>query len=156
MENEELLQELKENFQKMKTELGFKSTFEEIDKIFFIKDNILGEKFVSGSLSRQICSRMAALYSNWSGYLHSLLMPNPQNILNFNESKLFDHEEKKGISNLISVGMEIMSRNSLIGLTKDKAEEAKFIDDAVKVWNTKFEKGLIKIMQKVNSAWGEE
>ena len=156
MENEKLLQELNVNFQKMKSDLGFKSSFEEIDKVFFIRDHILGEKFVSGTLSRQICSRIAALYSNWNGYLHSLLMPNPQNILNFNESKHFNHEERKEISNLISVGMELMSRNSLIGLTKNKREEGKFIDDAVKIWNKKFEKELAKIMQKVNSAWRGE
>jgi bisphosphoglycerate-dependent phosphoglycerate mutase len=157
MGNKELLQELKENFEKMKQELGFKSSLKDIDRIFFIKDFILKERFVSPSLSRQLGSRIANLYSNWAGYIHSLVMPNPQNMLNLSESKLFSQEEKQELSKLMSKAMEMSSRNGLIGLTKDKTEEAKFIDEAVELWNNSFEQEITKIMKKINSAWkGEE
>jgi len=155
MENEKLIRELEEKFIEVKKELGFNSTLEGLDKIFFIKDFILKERFVSPSLSRQIGSRIANLYSNWAGYLHSLIMPNPQNILNLSESKLFSQEEKGKINKLMSKAMEMSSRNGLIGLTKDKQEESKFIDEAAELWNSSFEKDVIEIMRKVNSAWAD-
>ena len=80
MFQEELLEELKEKFEKTRKELGFKSNFDEINEIFFINDFILHEKFVSEFFSRQLCRRIVDTYNSWVGYLHGLMMPNPSNI----------------------------------------------------------------------------
>ena len=45
MNQQELLDGLREKFEKTKKELGFKSSFEDINEIFFINDFILHEKF---------------------------------------------------------------------------------------------------------------
>lgn len=156
MDNEILIKQLKDQFSKWKSEMKFKTNFEEVERVAFVSDLVLKERFVSPSLPRQICGRIANLYTNWAGYLHSLIMPNPQNILNLSESKLFSQEEKKEIHELMSKAMEISSRNGLIGLTKDKKEEAKFIDDAIELWNNRFEQKMIRIMKKVNDAWRGE
>ena len=153
MKNKELLNKLEMEFNKIKEELNFNSGLEEIDKIFFIKDYIFGIGFVSEKFSRQLCSRITDLYSSWMSYLHGLIMPNPQNILNISEAKLFSQDEKTEINNLMKKAMELSSRHSLIGLEKNKQEESKFIDDAVLFWNDEFSLGLIKIMKKVNNAW---
>lgn len=153
MNNKELLSEFKEKFEILKHELGFKSSLEELDEIFFIKNNVLKERFVSDSLSRQICSRIVELYMGWTNYLHSLVMPNPQNILNISEAKLFDQEEKKEMNQIMQKAMEMSSRSSVIGLAGDKAEEAKFIDDSVKLWESEFKPTLLKILRKVREEW---
>jgi len=156
MNKKELLKELEEKFKKLKEELQIESSLDEIDDIFFIRDYILREGFVSENLSRQICSRIADLYLAWNNYLHSLIMPNPQNILNMSEAKLFNNDEKKEISELMKKAMAISSRNSLIGLTKDTDEEAEFIDYAVEFWNETFKEKLIPIMAKINEEWEEK
>ena len=89
----------------------------------------------------------------WNEYLHSLIMPNPQNILNIGESKIFSQEEREEIIELIKKIMEINSRNNLINLTKNQEEETKLIDDSVNFWDTEFKVKLIKIMKKINEEW---
>lgn len=153
MEKEILLKQLRTEFSKMKEDMKFKTTFEELDKAVFVSDLILKEGFVSPELSRQISHRIADLYGNWAQYLHSIIMPNPQNILNLSESRLFTQEDRKEINEMMSQAMELSSRNSLVGLTKDKKAEAKFIDDSIALWNNTFEKKLAKMMEKVNTAW---
>ena len=140
----------------MQKELKFKTNFEKIDEIFFIKDMVLKEGFVSERLSRRICHRIVETFMDWNGYLHSLVMPNPQNMLNLMESKLFNQEEKKDIMELMKKIMEISSRNSVIALKKDKHGEAKFIDDAVSFWNNTFQNKLDKIMTKINLEWSKK
>lgn len=156
MKNAELLKELEEKFDKIKKELQFESTLEEIDEIFFIKDHILDEKFASENLSRQICSRITDFYRAWNNYLHSLIMPNPQNILNMSEAKIFDQDEKKEITELIKKSMEISSRNTLISITKDREEEGKFIDECVNLWEDIFSLKMAEIMKKINDEWSKE
>ena len=140
----------------MKSDFNIEASFEEVEKIFFIKDYILREGFVSDKLERQISSRIADLYAGWSNYLHSIIMPNPQNMLNMGESKLFSAEEKKEMTEMMKKAMELSSRNSLIGLTKDDDEQGKFIDDAVDLWEDLFSVKLIEIMRKINKEWKEE
>jgi len=152
----ELLEDLEKNFLAMQKELKFKTNFEKIDEIFFIKDMVLKEGFVSERLSRRICHRIVETFMDWNGYLHSLVMPNPQNMLNLMESKLFNQEEKKDIMELMKKIMEISSRNSVIALKKDKHGEAKFIDDAVSFWNNTFQNKLDKIMTKINLEWSKK
>lgn len=155
MTNIELPKELEKKFEKIKKEMGFEASLEDIDRIFFIKDHILSEGYVSESLSRQICHRIVENYVGWSNYFHSLIMPNPQNMLNIGEAKLFNAEEKTEMTELMKKAMEISSRNSLIGLTKDKQKEAEFIDYVVKFWDEEFLPKLVKIMEKINMEWGK-
>ena len=155
MENKEILKELEEKFKKMKLELKFKSDLEDIDRIFLIKDGILKDGFVSEKLSRQVCYRIVENYVGWNDYLHSLIMPNPQNMFNMGESKLFSQEEKKEIIEIMKKIMEISSRNNLIGLIKDHKMEGEFIDYAVNFWKEEFEEKITKILKKINSEWGK-
>jgi len=149
----EILKELEEKFESLKKEIGFKSSLEDINKIFFIKDAVLSAGFVSENFSRQLCGRIVETYTTWNHYLHSLIMPNPSNMLNMNESKMLDDKEKKEIMDLLGGTIGLTSTNTLIGLTKDRTEESKFIDDSVKFWNSTFKPKVVKLMEKVNSGW---
>ena len=155
-DKEKLMGEFESGFEKMKKELGFKSGLAELDRIFFLKDGVLKVGFVSDGLSRQVCSRIIETYMSWNNYLHGLIMPHPQNILNLTESKAVkDEADRKKISGAMKMAMELASRNTLIGLTKDKKEEAKFIDDAVRIWDKEFSPLLKEIMKKINESWKE-
>ena len=153
------LQRLKSQpvFEQAKQELGFKSSFEEIDEIFFIKNAVLDVDFVADRFSRQLCSRIVETYMNWNNYLHSLVMPNPQSMINMHESKMFSEAEmRKKIMDLITKAMALVSTNTKIGLTRDKKDEAGFIDEAVRFWNEDFKPEIVKIIEKVNSDWNAD
>jgi len=149
----ELLEELKEKFESTKQELGFKASFDDLNKVFFIEDSVLSTGFVSENYSRQLCSRIVDTFMNWNNYLHSLIMPIPNNMINMNESKMFDEAERKEMLSLMSASMALTSTNMVNGLTKDKVGEGKFVDEAVKFWNERFKPGVEKIVRKINENW---
>ncbi|PIN89340.1 hypothetical protein COU60_04275 [Candidatus Pacearchaeota archaeon CG10_big_fil_rev_8_21_14_0_10_34_76] len=155
MEQKELLDFFEKEFLKIKADLGFKAGLDEIDKIFFVKDMILKEGFVSEMLSRQICTRITETLMQWNSYVYNLIFPNPGDMILGSESKAISQEDKNELWKLMRKSMELVSRNSIIGLSKDKKIEAKFIDDSLDFWNMKFNPKVIEIVKKINSEWGK-
>ncbi len=149
----DLIEQTKHQFKKIKEELGFKSTFEQLNEVFFIQDAILDTGFVSDRFSRQLSARIVDTIMNWNNYLHSLLVPNPQSMINIHESKIFTTDERKKIIELITKAMTVVSQNTLNGLTKNKKLEADFIDNSYQFWNQEFKPELEKIITKVNENW---
>ena len=150
----ELLKEFEKEFEKAKKELKFKATLEELDDIFFLKDYISKEGYISNKLSRQVCRRIVDLYLSWGQYLHGLLIPNPNSIVNMTESNAFDEEEKQEMTKLLEKLMLAANENNLISLNKDREAEKEFIDGSIALWKEvkpKFE----KITKKVNDRWEE-
>lgn len=154
-EKQELLKELEEKFEQVKKELKFKATLEQIDAIFFIRDFIQEQGYVSQHLSRQVCQRITALFNAWYGYMHGILSPNPQSILNMAEHQMFNEAEKREMMELMSKICALSSGNVLIGLTRDKAREGVFVDEALKLWEEVKPK-LVKMMEKVSTNWKEK
>jgi len=155
MDKQELLQEMKKKFEQTKQELGFNVTLEDLERIFYISDGVLNSDFISENFSRQLSSRIVDTYMNWNNYLHSLIMPNPQSMINMHESKMFA-DKRQDIINLITKAMALVSRNTKTGLTKDKKQEAEFIDDSVKFWDEIFKPSLVKILEKVVNDWKKD
>ena len=155
MEEINLLEELDKKFNKTKQELGFESTFEEIEKYFYLKDGVLKDGFVSEKFSRQLSHRMLDTYASWITSLHNLIMPNPQDLISMTECKRLTDDERKKASNLISVSMNLIRKNSIVGLSRDKQAEGKLIDEIVETWKNKFEPALLELEKKIQSAWEE-
>jgi hypothetical protein len=153
MSNNELLKELEEKFKIMQREMGLTSSLKQLDDIFFVSDAILHQRYVSPQLSRQICSRIVETYMGWNNYLHNLVMSAPGYMIQMNESKMLSEDDKKNALKLMAQAMVIVSGNSLVGLTKDKKEEAELIDEAVEFWNTIYRPQIEKLIRKINDGW---
>lgn len=153
--NKELLEELDVAYKKMQQELGLEITFEELNEVFFVKDLVLEKRYVAPRLSRMIAGRIVALFNQWGGYLHALIMPNPGSMISVDESKLFNEEEKNKIIKTMTEFLVISSENSIIGLTKDKEKEKLFFRKALDAWN-KRKDFLIEITKRTNQHWIEE
>jgi hypothetical protein len=152
----EILNELKEKFAKMKADVGFKASFEELDEIFFLKDAVLGAGFVSETLSRQVCARIAEDYNLWMNYLHGVIFTNPGNLIAMTESKILGEAGRKSASGLLSKMASLISTNMLIGVTKDKKMEAEFIDGSVEFWNKTFKPEITRLLEQLNKGWKEK
>ncbi|MBR9676336.1 hypothetical protein GOV05_04980 [Candidatus Woesearchaeota archaeon] len=148
-----VLKKLSEEFEKTRKELGFKSSLDELNQVFFIKDYIEKEGFVSQDFSRQLCSRIVDTYNQWYGYLHTLVVPNPHSMFNMTESQFFGDEEKEKIMLLMDELMNHSSKNTIIGLEKNKKEEAIFIDDSLSLWDKKIKPELLKLLKKIAKGW---
>ena len=154
--NTKLLAELDEEFNKLKQELKFKVSLNELDEIFFVKDFVQHEGFVSVQLSRQICKRITDTYNSWIGYIHGIVMPIPNSLISMTEHQLFSEEERNDLLKVMNGLTHLTSTNPLIGLKKDKLAEGKFIDNAVTFWNSDFKPKMITVLEKVNSNWKEK
>ena len=150
------MKELDTKFNEMKKELGFNVTLDELDDVFFIRDFVQQAKFVSNKPSRAVCARMIDTFQSWTPVLQNILMPNPGSLVTMTEGKPFEEEDKKNASKLLCQIMEMTRRHNLIGLTKDKKEEGKFIDEAYKFWNETSSKQLVPILKKLNETWKKE
>jgi hypothetical protein len=151
---EQLLRELHDGFAKMKSESGLKCSFKELDSVFFIEDAILQTEFVSkNALSRQICARIVEIFMGWNHYLHNLIMPGSQDMIQMNESKMLNESDRKMAGKMIGGAMKFVSANMLNGLTKDKKAEAEFIDGALEFWDEEYKGTLTTFMQKIHSGW---
>ena len=152
---EELLKNLEISFNEMKKELEFKSSFEELDEVFYFTDFILQAGFVSPKLSRMLCGRIRDTFSLWISQLHAWLVPNPSSMIGISESQAFDDKEKKEITEIMKRFMAFTSGNVLIGLTKDKKKEAEYIDNSIALWNNN-KNNLISYAKKVNDYWNNQ
>jgi hypothetical protein len=148
----ELIQQYERDFETLKKELKFKSTMQEVEDIFFVKDLILEKGYVSPNLARQISHRINDLFSGWIGYIHGLIVPNPGSMINMNEAGLFDEAEKAKLVDLMNSLMAFSTSNGPLGITKDKKLQAEFIDNGVALWN-KHKQEFLDIAQRINGEW---
>ena len=147
-----LIQEFEESFNALKKELGFKSSLEELDEIFYFRDFILQAGFVSLKLSRMLCGRIRDTFNLWISQLHAWLVPNPSSMIGISESQTFDDKEREEMTDIMKKFMAFTSENVLIGLTKDKKKEAEYIDRSIALWNDN-KNNLISYAKKVNDYW---
>lgn len=153
MDKQKIITELEEKFKKIKEKLKFKANLDDLDRAFSIRDIVIKDGFVSEDLSKQIRYRIVEVYMGWNDYLHSLIMPNPQNILNISESKVLSAEQKREITELMKKIMEISSGNAIINFTREDHVESKLIDGALEFWENDFKKNLLIILKKINEEW---
>lgn len=154
MQKKELLSELEQEFKQLKDELKLAVTLDELDTIFFVRDAVLQLGYVPNGLSRMICSRITDLFSNWNGYLHNLVVPNPNSMIRMSEGGAFSDEDKKKIMDKMKCFQELISRNILVGLTKKRQDEGKFIQDSVALWSDNLD-FLIDVVKRANTHWKE-
>jgi len=146
------MEEFEQAFNKLRTEMGFTPTLEALDEIFFLTDHIQQLGFVSNQLSRTVCSRIVDTYNNWIGAFHDWVMPNQSSMISMEQSNTFSEEEKKELINLIKKFMAFLTRNIVIGITKDKDAERQFINDAVTIWNDNLP-AMTKFSKKLQAHW---
>jgi len=150
----ELLKQFEREFEKAKKELKFKATLKELDDIFYLKDFIMKENYVSDRVTRQIARRIMEVYISWAQYLHGIIMINPGSLINVVESQAFGEEEKEEMGKIFDRLMAITAENNIIGITKNKEKERTFIDGSLALWREISPK-LKDIMNMVYDKWNE-
>jgi hypothetical protein len=154
IDKKELIKEVEKEFNKVKNELGFEATLEELEDAFKIYDGVISSEFVSTNFSRQLCSRILDNYMGWHNYLNGILIPNSGFLASQTEANLFNNQEdREMVWKMIKKTMEYSTTHSLIGLTKNKKLEAQFIDDTLKYWKDVFSPNLKIILLRANEAW---
>lgn len=157
MNKNEILKELKRQFDETKKRLGFKSTFEEINNSAYIEDMALSQGFVSNQFSRQMINRMIDGPNNWLGELYSWVYSGQIDVIHLNESKKLSKEEKQEILDMIERIMYLVRKNKRIAFDGLKPEEeGAFIDEIMKFKKEQFKPFMLKYHKKFEKAWRDE
>jgi len=157
MNKEEILKELRKQFDLTKKRLGFKATFEEINEISYIEDMALSQGFVSNQFSRQMINRIVDTFYGWIGEIYAWIYPQPMDIIRNYECKKLSEEERKELLLMIDRIMYLVRKSKRIafkGLIKK--EEADFIDELVKFDKKYFNTFMLKYHEKFEKCWEEE
>lgn len=150
-----LFSELDIKFSELKKDLNIKYSLDDFDKIFSIRNLILKDGFVSDNFSSQLRSKIVEYFNSGASYLHGLLLPNPQNIVNLNESKIVTQDEKNKLGKLIGKCMYLSAKNTLINLDNNKSAEKEFFEEAFKFYNEEFAPEMKILMEKVSDYWSK-
>jgi hypothetical protein len=155
MDKEKLLRELRVQFDKTKERLGFKASFDDINKLCYIEDMALSDGFVSNQFSRQMINRMIETFYGWVGEMYAWLYPAPMDIIHMHESKALSDEEKQEIMEMIERIMYLVRKNKRIAF-EGLIEEGKFVDELVEFGRENFKPFMLKYHKKFESFWKEE
>jgi hypothetical protein len=154
MEKEELLKELRKQFNLTKEKLKFKATFDEINEVSYIEDMALSQGFVSNQFSRQMINRMIDGPYSWLNDLYGWLYPPPTDLIHLNEGKSLTQEERKEVLEMLELIIHLFRKNKRIafeGLNPE--EEGRFVDELVEFKKTKFLPFMAKYHIKMENLW---
>lgn len=155
-DKEIILKELEKIFEESRKEFKIKTSLDDLDSCFFLRDYILSSGFVSDTVLRQISARIVEALHSWNGFFHSLIIPNPNDFVNVNESKMFSEEEKKKALKLMSKIMYFMRKSNYANLTNDNNLRARFIDDSFNFWKKNLSPYLVDISKKLSGEWDKK
>lgn len=152
IDTQKLRSELLDAFSSEQKRLGFTSSFEDINSIFFIEDMVFQQGYVSVQFSRALCRRIVDTFYGWAQTFHTWVLPNPSSIFNLTESDAFDEVDKEKISKLLATFMRFCTKNPINGISKDSAGEAQFIDEGVALWRAEKDT-IVSFLTKVGTSW---
>jgi hypothetical protein len=69
---------------------------------------------------------------------------------------MLSEEDKNEIMHIIDKTAALISKNTYIGLTKDRKKEKEFIDESVRYWKEEFSTKVAKIIGKLNTGWKDK
>lgn len=152
----ELIKDFQKEFEKAKKEYEFKPSLQQLDEIFYISDFINKEGYVSTAPLKQVCRRIVDVYGVWVQYLHSLLVPNPGNMINVAESQMYSDSEREKMNKLIDRMMIISTNYNLFVVEPSKKLGKEFVDEAYSFWENELKSELTKLMEKSKTNWTDK
>ena len=155
VEKNALLQELSERFEIVRAETGCKASFDDLDRVFYLRDFVLQAGYVSPDLSRAVCSRVRDTIFSWTGQLHNWVMPNPSSMVAMSEGGIWSDGDKDAMIALMRSQMALIGRNSMAGLSGDRAAEGRFIDDALELMRVQ-RPAVIEYARRTQEYWERE
>lgn len=152
---EDLMKNFEKEFEKLKKELKFKATLDELDEAFYLRDYISKEGYISSHPIKQISRRIIDFFGSWIQYLHGMLMANPSSLISMAEVQAFDEEDKAKANKLMDKMMIFSTRYNIFILNSDKKEAQLFIDESFAFWKKELSPALEDFMKKEKKLWQE-
>ncbi|MFP4656121.1 MAG: hypothetical protein ACLFNK_00910 [Candidatus Woesearchaeota archaeon] len=154
-DKEKLMEELEEEFNRVKDELGFETSLDELDKSFFIRDMVLAYGFVPPSFISTISHRIKDRFYQHVSQIHRMLVPSPYSMMESAEHDMLSDDEKKELDILMKRYLQKTVECGLVLMKDDKDGQAKFIDGSFSLYKETLPI-MIRYQEKTNELWKDE
>jgi hypothetical protein len=155
-EKEELAKELAEKFEDFQKKSGFRATFDEVNRFFYLEDLIFSAGYVSERFSRQMINRMIDTFGSWMNEIHGWLFPAPQDLLHQTEGRKLTPEDTAKLKKLMGHVMYFVRKNKRLSFSDaEPKEEGEFVDEMVDFKNNEFKPTILYFNDKFEKAWKE-
>ncbi len=157
MKKQEILEELKKQFELTKKKLNFKASYDEINNMSYIEDMALSQGFVSNQFPRQMINRIVETFYGWVGEIYSWIYTPQMDLIHGHEGKRLSEQEKKELLNMIDRIMYLVRKNKRIafqGLIEK--QEGEFVDELVEFDKKYFNPFMLKYHKKFENIWKQE
>jgi hypothetical protein len=157
MNKNEILNDLRNQFEATRKKLGFKASYDEINRISYIEDMVLSEGYVSNQFSRQLINRMVETLYSWMNEIYSWIYPAPMDIVHMHENRKLNEQEKKEMLLAMDGIMYFVRKTKRIAFDgfKEK-EESEIIDEVVDFYNIRFKPFMLKYHKRFEDLWKDE
>lgn len=128
---------------------------ERFDDMFGYKDALREQGFMPSSPHAFLRSRIVDTLQDHVQFLHSLLMPNPKNLVANSQSNAISQDEEDLVSDLIDEYAAVVTRSRQVSLTGSEADEKAFLDHAIETY-TRTTPDLNTVLATIHDHWEEE
>ncbi len=149
------IKNFKQKYSQLKKKYNVLPDWQEIDTCFEISTYIDEKKIDYAFPLRVVRRAIAHYFSSWCGYLHDILLPNPQSIVANEEHKIYDEKEKKEIVELLRLLFAQVRESQLLELEKDSKKNVLYIKEKLELWKS-LEKRLKQLLDKSVFHWQKE
>jgi hypothetical protein len=156
MAEDDIVQELESRYQEIARVHGLKTTLEEYENIYGLKDAIQKEGYVPLSLEIFIAGRITDIYYAWYNSMHSLIMPQPGSIYQMEESSFITEELREKIRKELRKIMSISRKAGKAYILKDSSLACNAVDEYTSLWKSSTRELLIEITTLLSERWDEE
>ncbi|MFQ5621198.1 MAG: hypothetical protein ACE5FT_05105 [Candidatus Nanoarchaeia archaeon] len=155
IDREVLTKEIEAKYAELQ-KLGLKHSLDDFDKIFQARDLFIREGFVRDQFDRALCDLAANIMNDWTGFLHAIVMPNPQSMIWMAEHHFFAEREREEMVELMNKIIAFTTKITEIRLTNDQKAKIDFLNDSVPFWNDVMAPHLLKIANKRKAEWDKK
>jgi len=156
MDKVELLKDFEKQFTLMKKNLNFKTTLNELDDAFFIRDVVQRIGYIGSDFPKFVNARIIDGLMGWSDYFHGFVVPNPNHMVSITQNEILTEEQKQELTTIMSKIMPFVSRNLLAFLNKNEKDQALLIDDAFLLWEKTLAPKINEVATHVQKFWDEK
>jgi hypothetical protein len=153
MESKEIKKELKDKFVEFKKKTDFQVTYEQLNDCFGLEGHFIEDGYVDFNFERQLTRKVLDSVFGWVSSFHSIIMPNPQDLINMTEAKNFTQEDKQRLFTIMAKIIKIGREITLGNLNYDLNALAKFLDNIYEFWMNELKPTAIWFEEKCRDAW---
>jgi hypothetical protein len=128
---------------------------EQFESLFGYKDAVQEKGFIPNKPHRFLRARVVDTLQDHVQFLHSLLMPNPKNLLANSQSNALSEDEQSLVSDLIDEYAAVVTRSRQVSLAGGTEDEKAFLDDAIATYK-RTQDDFAAILQTVRNHWEDE